>query len=96
MKNRDLHPEEAGPGVGLSGCTAQLPPQRLVEALANIRGKLEEFSVAIEFDGLPGGVEHRVAMMTLIEVDLDRLAQFRVQVTVQVVRDFADRFAAVH
>ena len=71
-------------------------PESFVQPRANIVRQREELAVAIKLDGFARGVKHRVAMVALAEVSFECFFQFRVQLTIEIIRELIDRLPAVH
>ena len=67
-----------------------------VQALAEFRGELVDFVLAIDGDGLAGGVEDDLAVVALADVGLDLGKECGVDFTVEVVGELGEEIGAGH
>jgi hypothetical protein len=67
-----------------------------VEALAEFGGKLVDFVLAIDGDGLASSVEDDLAVMALADVSLDLGEERGVNFTVEVVGELGEKIGAGH
>src|ERR1051326_6859288 len=66
-----------------------------MEPLPYLEGQREEPPIAVQLNGLARGVDHHLAVVTTAGVCLDGPFQFRVQITVEIVRNFLKNFLAI-
>ena len=67
-----------------------------VEALAEFGGELVDFVLAVDGDGLAGGVEDDLAVVALADVGLDFGEEFGVDFAVEVVGELGEEIGAGH
>src|SRR3972149_6312303 len=82
-------------GTALAARRADLGRQGPLEALAHARRQGHGLAVAVDLDGLAGGVHHQVAVLAVLEVLFELAGQTRVQLAVQVVAELVDYAFAV-
>ncbi len=75
---------------------AALGHDGVVQAVAEVGGELVDLVLAVDGDGLAGGVEDDLAVMALADVRLDFRHQFGVDATVEVISKLGEKISAGH
>jgi len=67
-----------------------------MEPLLELGGQLVELVVAVDLNGLAGGIENDLAVFAGVGVGADLLEQFGADVAVEVIGEFAEEIGAGH